>query len=132
METIKSNYGSEIDLNVNYRRYRFLQILFGYREYYIFKNYTEAEFHELWRLMRVWEKLVYGSSLWIGYKLIKLIPQDLTKKIAQLFMKIIGQYPKYEIKSSEATYGNILEVFDKVEPVHLQTNQSVSEPLQGH
>jgi hypothetical protein len=122
METIKSNYGSEAVLNVNYRRYRFLQILSGYREYYMFKHYTEAEFLELWRLMSVWEKLAYGSSLWIGYNLIKLIPQDLTKKFARLFMKIIGQYPEYEIKSSETTYNNVLEVFERVEPLHSRIN----------
>ncbi len=123
MENIVANYGSEMSLRVNYRRYRFLQILHGYREYYVFKRYTSSEFHELWRLMSVWEKLVYGGSLRFGYILTRLTPRNINQKIAQLFMSIIGQPPPHEVKSASIYYQNILEVFEKVDPVAFSENR---------
>ncbi len=117
MEAVKTNYGTEFDLRVNYRRYRFLQIVYMYSAYYRAKRCSRNEFHEFLRMMRSWEKIVYGSSLWLSLKVINIVPRNLITAIGRLVWRLLGQYPVYKIKSDGIKYKNILEVFEKVDPL---------------
>jgi len=115
MEAVKTNYGTEFDLRVNYQRYRFLQIFYMYSAYYRAKKCSRNEFLEFSRMMRPWEKMVYGSSLWLSLKVINIVPRNLINTIGRLVLRLIGQYPVYEINTDDIKYKNILEVFEKVD-----------------
>jgi glycosyltransferase involved in cell wall biosynthesis len=117
MEAVKTNYGTEFDLQVNYRRYRFLQIFYMYSAYYRSKRCSRNEFHEFLRMMRPWEKIVYGSSLWLSLKAVNIVPRNLISKIGWFVWRLLGQYPAYKIKTDDIKYKNILEVFEKVDPL---------------
>ena len=116
MEAIKANYGLEFNLRVNYRRYRFLQIFYMFNLYYVAKQCSKKEFRELLSKMRLWERILYGSSLWLSLKIVKLIPSTSVHKIGRYVLKLIGQYPTYAIKTGDIKYNNILEVFEKIDP----------------
>lgn len=116
METIQSNYGSEFPLKVGYRRYRLLQIIHIFRAYHLDKTITRDEFTDLWRRMRLWEKIIYGSCLRLACVLINAAPPSLRKFLGRRSMSIIGQYPEFDPKKNPHRYRNILEVFESVDP----------------
>lgn len=118
MDTIQSNYGSEIPSTVNYRRYRFLQIVHMFKTYFLDDGIPSAEFSELWRRMRIWEKTVYGSSLWLACQVAKWLPSYFRKMFGKHSLAVIGQYPEVELQEGQSRYANILEVFEQVDPLH--------------
>ena len=121
METIRMNY-PESGLQVNYDRYRYLQIVYTYGKYYNDRNLhldtsaSEARLAELKGLMRKQEKLVYGTFLTLAGNLSGLIPQGIRKKIVTNIMAAVNKTPQLDLKKSERKYKNILEVFEDTEP----------------
>lgn len=120
MEAIKANYGSEFALRANYRRYRLLQIIYVYREYYANRRLSREDVRELERRMHRREKLVYGSILSLLLALMKPIPQRLRgrtlNRLAYGLIKLLGQAPEWGRELHEVQYKNILEVFEQAAP----------------
>lgn len=110
METIKANYGSEFDLQVNYRSYRLLQILNVYEDHYLHKRLAEEDFRELKKVMPHWERYVFA--------LIELIPQRRRETLAKQLKSTLRQYPEVHPKRIIGRYGNILQVFEQNDPLH--------------
>jgi glycosyltransferase involved in cell wall biosynthesis len=123
METIKANYGSQFDLSVNYRRYRFLQIVHEIKKYCrrpvvlgIDKKEARTDLNQLWVLLSWWEKL-YSIAVICCYKVVDVIPERQRLKITNKVMDIIGQFPKGTATRVDRDYKNILEVFEQVNPM---------------
>jgi len=125
MQSICDRYGGDYDVRVNYRRYRFLQILNTYGNYYIdrFGGVPESKAREsrrqfvtLWDGMRAWEKIVYGPSLWLAYNVVYRIPGAVRNAVKAKLMALLGQYPDFESVKSERGYRTMLEVFEGVDP----------------
>jgi hypothetical protein len=117
METIRLNFLSEFNLRVAYQRYRLLQMIHVYGRYYAQKNLPKAEMLELKRHMKIWEKLLYGSILWLIYSLRRLTSRC-SNKILSRFIKIaIGQYPAHDVVESRKRCNNIIEVFESIDPL---------------
>ena len=111
METIKANYGSEFKLRVNYNRYRYLQILYVYGS-------SKGRVAELSRLLRWWEKLLYVPPIMLAAKLTRMLPTGFRSKIVGTIMAIIHKSPRFDPGGNVYSYNNILEVFERVEPLH--------------
>lgn len=117
METIKSNYGRELDLRVNYPRYRFLQVLHFF-EKDIKRKFRKLEILKLWKLTSVGEKLSYGLFLFIA----SFLPRYVRKKILKILRSVLRTYPNYRPKQIAGKYSNILEVFEKIYPQDFRHN----------
>lgn len=113
MQAIAANYGAEYDLRVNYRRYRLLQVL------HVFEFMPTAEaLGELKERLRPWEKLLYGGCLYVYRALIKVISvEQRVQLIHWLRMKVVRQYPPLFAERIERRYRNLLEVFERVDPL---------------
>jgi hypothetical protein len=68
-------------------------------------------------MMWLWEKIVYGSSLWLSLKVINILPQNFLSSIGIVVWRLLGQDPSYKTKTDNMKYKNILEVFEKVDPL---------------
>lgn len=112
METIKTNYGAEFNLHVNYCRYRFLQTLHIIGKYSNNKKEAKPDLLKLWRLLTIWEKLAYG----IFFRVVSLLPKSLLKKVLKRLGAAAGTHPHYKPKRIDGQFRNILDVFEKVDP----------------
>jgi len=114
MDTIKTNYGSESKLHVNYNRYRYLQILNIFGKY---KKGSDPQIAALRSQLRLWELILYIPPIWLATKLTKLVPHGVRSIIVNKIMGIILQTPKIDTSNNKSYYRNILEVFEKVNPL---------------
>lgn len=123
METIKMNYGLEIPLRVDYKRYRHLQIFF------VFGRYSQAllrkdpklaqyrsEYDELVSKLSLWEKIRYLTILRIAAFGMRFCPHSIRNKLINTTVVIISKGPSLSPKKGNRSYKNILEVFDQVDP----------------
>ncbi len=113
MDTIKANYGSEYKLHVNYNRYRYLQILYIYGQYY-YKS--KSRIFELQKQLYWREKILYVPLLSLAGTIKKVLPKKIIDSIINKILKIINSSPEIDTSKSECSYKNILEVFEGVEP----------------
>lgn len=125
MEAVKVNYGSEYDLHVNYRRYRFLQILHVYKNCRKAKKQSIEELQEsndqlriLWSEMFLWEKLVFGVGLRAAYSVIDIIPKKQAQRVSNALLAMVNSHPEYDHQITTPCYSNILEVFEQVSLNH--------------
>jgi hypothetical protein len=117
MEAIKENFGSEFNLRVSYRTYRFKQILYMFTGYFRNNTVSKSEFHEFIGKINTLEKLTYGISLYIAYKSANIIPDGLRLALNKLFVKtFLGDLHLKEAKKHNE-FKNILEVFLNVNPL---------------
>jgi len=113
METIKVNYGPEFKLRVNYNRYRYLQILSVYGQF-------KEQIAGFWRQLHWWEIILYIPFISLAAKLTKLIPHSFRNKIMGKIMILINKTPNIDSPISDKHYNNILDVFERVEPLRGQ------------
>jgi len=117
MEAIKENYGSEFNLRVNYRTYRFKQILYMFKAYFRNTTVSKSEFHAFIGEINTLEKLTYGIGLYTAYKLANIIPNGVRLALNKLFVKtFISDLHLQEAKKNNE-FKNILEVFLNVNPL---------------
>jgi glycosyltransferase involved in cell wall biosynthesis len=121
LDSVKLNYGNEFDLQVNYNRYRYLQIIHSYGKYYNDKylkldtKESEESLRELWGLMRWWEKICYAPLLTAVSNLAGLVPKGIRKKVIVKIMGAINKTPQLDTDKTGNHYKNILEVFEALE-----------------
>ncbi len=110
METLRVNYGAECGLEVNYRRYRLLQI------FQTCMAMSEAgaagpRMAELRRKLRLGEKCA-AAALWVLAKLAGLLPGRARQKVNSAVMVLAGVYPRYAPRRIVGRYRSILEVYE--------------------
>jgi glycosyltransferase involved in cell wall biosynthesis len=116
MEAIKANYGAELGLRVNYRRYRMLQILYGYSEYFRGRS-SKAELRELTSRMSARERVLYGGAWRIIALALKLTPPVVHRLLGWAMnrsTRVLRSSIEWEPSAAKTTYRNILEVFEGV------------------
>jgi len=118
METIKENYKNEFNLNVNYQRYRYLQILNFYKNYYLDRRFNRNELVELHSQMSLWEKLVYHKSLGLVLSLMRLFPKSQVDRWIYILKCRIRQPARIEVEENGEIYQSILDVFEKMQPLN--------------
>lgn len=108
METINRNFGNEIALQVNYRRYRYWQLL---------QTHQKGAFKAL-RL--VWNKMHFDEKIFfIILDILQRRPLAYIEKgIVSWLTSKVNPYPKLDLKTKVVAYKNILDVFDNAANLH--------------
>jgi len=117
MEAIRTNYGSELRLRINYRRYRMLQILHGYSEYFRGRSST-TQLRGLTTRMSVGERLLYGGP-WRMVALILAITPPAVRHLLGWLMnratKLLRSSVEWVPGEATTTCRNILDVYESVQ-----------------
>ena len=114
MDTIKTNYSQEFKLRVNYNRYRYLQILYIYGQYYV---KSKSKITDLQKFLRWWEKLVYIPFLLLAYYVKQILPRIFFDKIIAKLSKIVYKAPEIDTTKSDYFFNNIIAVFEEINPL---------------
>jgi len=101
---------------VNYLRYRFLQILTVYYGHYRSGTHTREQVALLRKSMKLWERILIGWPLALGASIGPSIGKIAPSPEA-FFWKHFTPYPNAGVRSYVGKYENILDVFERVNPL---------------
>jgi glycosyltransferase involved in cell wall biosynthesis len=107
METLKAKYGAEFGLNINYNRYRQLQLLNYCQERYIKHSLRPSDIAEMGKLLRWPERIVCHGVL----PVCRLLGKKVLKEILRWPRRWLAQHAKYDRPKDSRKFGDILEVF---------------------
>ena len=108
METLRTNFGDETELAVNYRRYRLLQMLAVAGSNAWGK---QGRNHDILQKLNAREKLFYCIILIFMSVLAAIFPE---RYRASLINRIVGAYPRFSPPKIPGTYKTILDVFERL------------------
>ena len=114
MEAVRTNYGSQFGLRVNYQRYRMLQIAYCYAEYW-HGRLSRQELAELRARLSVPERLVSGVAWAILAGMFKVTPPAIHRLIAWILNrsdKVLRSALDFTPGTPQGQYRDLLEVFD--------------------
>jgi glycosyltransferase involved in cell wall biosynthesis len=112
METLRRNFATAPSLRVNYRRYRFVQMLHGYLGRYLTRKVPESEFLAMKRMLTRWERWGPGAALWIAANAMRRFGKLQKSRWVQAIASRIISHPGDRPVQLDGNYRNILEVFD--------------------
>lgn len=112
METLVNNFGSNDNINVNYRRYRLLQISAVFASRLTAKNDVFSAIHELRRKMTLRERLCYDLPLSCVVVVSLLFPHHLRAFFARRIIAITGSHPRFSSPKISGKFKTILDVFE--------------------
>ncbi len=117
METMKRNYDSQMRLDVNHARYRFLQIFHMVRKFFKENNPIEINvLQEFNRLLTTKEKLLYAFPLRIYYKTLRVFPFISENVIVSRIIRHLASHPQAPARLLGIHCETILDVFEKIPP----------------
>ena len=117
MVALETNFGREAGVHVDYRRYRLLQIIHAYKNYYLDRRLSAAEFSEVARLMQPTERVLYGAPMRALFSVLRLVPTRLQSRIATRLRFAIGQYSGLSAMQQQKSFRSILDVFEAIDPL---------------
>jgi glycosyltransferase involved in cell wall biosynthesis len=117
MVALEANYGRETGVRVDYGRYRLLQLVHAYKNYYLDRRISPSEFREVTQLMRPTERLLYGMPMRAGFTMLRLLPARLNDLIATRLRVAIGQYSGLGAITRQQSFRTVLDVFDAMDPI---------------
>ncbi len=115
MEALRANHSQARGLLPNYRHYRFLQIVHGYKKCYFDRTLRAADLASLRARMNAREKLTYGLLFPIGFGLLALVPTGLRSTLLSQLRRSIGQHAIREQPAANRNFQNLVEVFDSMD-----------------
>jgi len=130
MELVRTNYEDEFPLTVNYDRYRLVQIFQVYKDWLTNPSFEDTEMAQLWRLMSVKEKIIYGAPFHIAFGFTLLCKRVfLTRMVSTLgrpafrwLDRLINPRPDWSPQLVKGKFQSIKEVFDQINPAEHQQN----------
>jgi len=112
METIKLNYKEEIVLEVNYTKYRMLQVLHSLKKFACFEQTKMSDLLKLAKDLFWWERIAYLIPFFISI-IIRYQPKKSLSKRCATRMAYRFSHPRLgPSKNIAGEYNNILDVFD--------------------
>lgn len=112
MEAVKENYGAECGLQVDYRRYRLLQILHVYKQHCLDGVASREEFAELNSHLSRWERWLAGLPLELVLRAVRYVPAEIVRRAIGRVRRLAGQYTAFGEDESGGRFGSLLEVFE--------------------
>ena len=116
METLAQNFGADSSTQVNYRRYRLLQIFAVYSKSILNGSLANDSLAELRRRMTVGERVVYDLPLFLVLLAVSIFPIRYRRKVSDLNFRVTGSHPVNASQTIEGEFKTILDVFEKVNP----------------
>lgn len=117
METVRANYGSELGLRVNYQRYRILQIVYCYAEYW-HGRMSRQELADLRARLSLPERVLSGIAWGILATILKITPPPIQRFIAWVLNRSAGvlrQSLDWIPGTPQGRYRDMLDVFMGIE-----------------
>jgi glycosyltransferase involved in cell wall biosynthesis len=111
MQAFHRSFSHAWNMQPAYRRYRFLQIIHGYKHRYYDRALTGKNLQPLRDRMTMFERLV-GMAMAAGFSALRMIPAGLRSKVIMLLRKSIGQHAFSEEAVSSARFDNLIDVFE--------------------
>jgi len=119
-EALTARYAGEHAMRPNYGRYRFLQIVHGYKKCYYDRAIESGALRPLRERMTFTEKMVYGMPFSVGFRLLRLAPTGIRLKIVSRLRNLIGQHSIRENPDLDPSYQTLLDVFEALNSRPLQ------------
>lgn len=117
LETIRLNYGRELPVKINYRRYRILQIVYMYKNHYVEGTRSKEDLVRLVERMRPWERVVYGGVLTALFRTAQwVLPERRQRGIAYRLERWLGQFIRWDGGWRKQGLRDIVEVFEQMAP----------------
>lgn len=110
LEAVKRNYGEEFKLEVNYKKYRILQMLHYFKNYACQKNTSLKDIWNMTKFLHWSENFFYFFPFFIFSQTLRCLPKkrqrdDYVYKFVTSF-----SHPPFTMKRIEKVYNNISEV----------------------
>lgn len=116
METLARNFGQERDIQVNYKRYRYLQMSAVYAGVVLGKPGSHSALKALTAKMTMIEKVLFGVPLSMVTALARFVPSRYHSRIANLLIRMTGSHEVYTSPVVDGKFMSILDVFEQVSP----------------
>ena len=117
METLAQNFGKDGNLNVNYDRYRLIQICAVYAGLVLGKYRAKSAVPSLRSRMTTRERIIYGVPLSIIVGMSLIIPKRYHAFVASRMNLVTGSHPKPFFPKFKGKFITILDVFENIKPV---------------
>lgn len=115
METMKKNYESQMSLDVNHARYRFLQIFHMARKFFRENDPIGIDvLREFNRLLTIKEKYLYALPLRIYYKTMRIFPYLSGNIVVSRIMRHLASHPQASARPLDIQCETILDVFENI------------------
>lgn len=119
METIKQNLCKELPLKVNYRKFRFLQVLQQCKQFACREGLNLPDMLKLTKKLLFWEKIAYLIPFVIA-AIIRWHPKKAYRKSWAADMSYAFSHPSHGApKKIQGQYNNIMDVFQQI-PINPQ------------
>lgn len=111
-EALNARHSADFSMFPNYGRYRFLQIVHGFKRRYLDRTLSAQGLDFLYAKMTWKEKATYGLACTIGFSLLRFAPAGLRTKIIGALRRLVGQHAIPEPAGPSAKFENLLDVFE--------------------
>jgi hypothetical protein len=113
METLVKNFGAELGIQTNRKRYRFLQICAVHAKVILGMNTSAGLLSEMRKKLTVFERL-YSSPLSLLGIVSQLMPKVMRESLARKLFVLTGSHQRDRLPTIEGKYRTILDVFRQV------------------
>ena len=116
METLANNFGAEGDINVDYARYRLLQICAVFAGLILGRSEAKLAVRELRDKTSMRERILYGMPLSVVVAVSLILPERYRAFLARRVIFITGSHPRFSSPILDGKFGTILDVFEQISP----------------
>lgn len=116
MEALRNNFSDEFMLNVNYCRYRLLQIVKVYKKFSLAGRFMNPEMKTLWNCMNWKEIALFGVPFYFLSLLLFTIPKIIRLKILNRLESLTGSHPSFISRRIAGDFFSMQDVFERVDP----------------
>jgi len=111
-EALVEHCAGDRGMKPNYRRYRLLQIVHGYKKRYYDRLIDAESLQPLRERMTTAERLLLGIPIAVGFTLLRLAPTSLRTRIVAISRSLIGQHPLPDDQEVKPYFATLLDVFE--------------------
>ncbi len=112
MESLRQASGEKV--RPSYHRYRFLQIVHGYKARYFDGRSEAAELRPLHSAMTLGERIFYGAGLSLGFTALRFFPRDARSKMVAALRRKIGQHAIQKDAETRPPHATLLDVYESM------------------
>jgi hypothetical protein len=116
MRELHRELGSPVSPHPNYRRYRMLQIAYVYDGHFLRGSIDSSQLAELQRHTTLRERALYGTAFSLLRALARIAPTSIRAAIPRALQLAQRQFPAWDPVPDDASYENIREVIERVDP----------------